>query len=183
MSASWHAAAWQSTGAVVEGLAISYSALSRLSWNDCWLTRTADHFCLALALVTMFSPQITTICHPSCHCWLSSLQMAQQLGSPEVHLRAVFRAVLAAASKSCSHCYVLIERFSPYLLMVMQQLPEQQQQQEDAGEQGKTGQEVLLDTLGEMYSHMPRRIDLALGRSVRWWQITPWLQLSDCRPL
>lgn len=88
--------------------------------------------------------------------------MAQQLGSLDAHLRGVMRAVLAAGSKSCSHCYVLIERYSPYLLKLIQQLDGQQQQQ--GQKQLRSGQELLLDLIGEMYSHMPRRLNLALAR-------------------
>jgi hypothetical protein len=80
--------------------------------------------------------------------------MAAALGSPEAQLRAVARAVLAAGSKSCSHCYVLLERYSPLLLQL--------QLQGEAGQQ--QGQAALLDLLGGMYSSMSQRLSLALAR-------------------
>lgn len=89
--------------------------------------------------------------------------MAQQLKGPEAHFRAVVRAVLAAGSKSCSHCYVLIERYSPYLFGLMQQL-EQQQQEQAVDDQQQSAQEMLLELWWEMYSRMPRRLNLAIAR-------------------
>jgi hypothetical protein len=78
--------------------------------------------------------------------------MAQVLGSPEAQLRAVARAVLAAGSKSCSHCYVLLERYSPLLLQLL-------------GEVGQEpGQQALLALLGAMYSSMGQRLSLSLAR-------------------
>jgi hypothetical protein len=60
--------------------------------------------------------------------------------------------VLAAGSKSCSHCYVLLERYSPLLLQLL-------------GEAGQgRGQQLLLELLGSMYSSMSQRLSLAMAR-------------------
>lgn len=79
-------------------------------------------------------------------------QLESQLGSPEALLRVVATAVFAAGSKSCSHVYVLIERYSSLL----------QQQVEAVGQEA--GQELLLEVLGDMYCQMPTRLHIALSR-------------------
>ena len=60
--------------------------------------------------------------------------------------------MLAAGSKSCSHCYVLLERYSHLLLQLQEQAGQQQ------------GQDALLGLLGAMYSGMSQRLSLALAR-------------------
>lgn len=82
------------------------------------------------------------------------MQLETQLGSPEAVLRVAATAVCAAGSKSCSHSYVLLERYSQLLQQLMQAVGEEQ------------GQMVLLDVLGHMYSQMPMRLQLALSRWV-----------------
>lgn len=91
----------------------------------------------------------TLVCVCECMC----MQMESQLGSAEAVLRAVATAVFAAGSKSCSHVFVLVERYSHLLLQLMQAVGEQEQ-----------GQGVLLEVLGHMYSHMPTRLHIALSR-------------------
>lgn len=76
------------------------------------------------------------------------------MGAPPALLRTVCRAVLAAGSKSCSHCYVLLERHAPVLRPLL----------DAAGAQA--GQRALLDVLGETYGHMTQRMTLALERCV-----------------
>lgn len=78
--------------------------------------------------------------------------MRDAVGSPEAMLRAVGRAVLAAGSKSYSHCYVLIERYSPLLYNLMDEVG------------AEAGQRLLLELLGDMYSQMTQRLSLALAR-------------------
>jgi hypothetical protein len=81
-------------------------------------------------------------------------QLLAKLGSQEAVLRVAATAVCAAGSKSCSHVFVLLERYSPLLHQLMQAVGEQQ------------GQEVLLEVLGHMYSQLPMRLQIALSRWV-----------------
>ncbi len=67
-------------------------------------------------------------------------------------MRVVATAVCAAGSKSCSHVFVLLERYSHFLQQQMQAVGEEQ------------GQAVLLEVLGQMYSQLPIRLQLALSR-------------------
>jgi hypothetical protein len=78
--------------------------------------------------------------------------MSEQLGPVEEQLRAVCLAVLAAGSKSCSHCYVLLERFAPLLHQLLREV------------EVSKGEPLVLEMLGQAYGQMPTRLDLALAR-------------------
>jgi hypothetical protein len=78
--------------------------------------------------------------------------MQAALGSAEAQLRAAATAVLAAGSKSCSHCWAQLERNG----LLLAQLAE--------GVGVRAGQAVLLEVLGSMYGQMPTRLHLALTR-------------------
>eukprot|EP00775_Hariotina_reticulata_P013002 gene13002-13131_t len=109
--------------------------------------------------------------------WMADQQMSEQLGSPEQQLRAVCLAVLAAGSKSCSHCYVLLERFAPLLHHMLAEV------------EVATGEQLVLEVLGQAYGQVATRLDLALARlnelnlispvaSVAWLVASPMLQLG-----
>jgi hypothetical protein len=78
--------------------------------------------------------------------------MEPELGSPEAALRVAATAVCAAGSKSCSHVYVLLQRYSALLQQLLDAAGQEQ------------GQGVLLEVLGHMYSQMPTRLQIALSR-------------------
>lgn len=79
------------------------------------------------------------------------VQMREALGDQLSFLRALFRALLAAGSKTYTHTCVMLERYSPLLQPLL----------EEAGHEGAY---EVLDIIADVWHNAPQRLSMTIDR-------------------